>query len=75
MRVTLVALSVILLAAPASAADVAGQKQSGTSAPAKEKKYCVRYADITGSRVAIRECRTKAEWARDGVEVEKPSKS
>jgi hypothetical protein len=76
MRVTLVALSMILLAAPVSAADTAaGQKQAGNGAPAKEKKYCVQYSDTTGTRVPVRECRTKAEWARDGVQVGKPSKS
>ena len=76
MRATLVALSVILLASPASAAGLAaGQKQAENAAPEKAKKYCVVYSDTTGTRVPIRECRTKAEWARDGVEVDKPSKN
>ena len=76
MRVPLVALSMILLAGPVSAAELAAsQKQAENSAAAKEKKYCVRYEDTTGTRVPIRECRTKADWARDGVEVGKPLKN
>ena len=76
MRVPLVALSMILLAGPVSAAELeASQKQAENAVPAKEKKYCIRYEDTTGTRVPIRECRTKADWARDGVEVGKPLKN
>jgi len=39
------------------------------SAPAPEMKYCVSTA-VTGSRIPQRSCKTKAEWAAEGVVVE-----
>jgi hypothetical protein len=52
-------------AAPAAArtgAAVQGQNQSAASA---ERRICVT-ADMTGTRVPRRICRTAAEWRRDG---------
>ena len=37
-------------------------------APSKETVYCAS-GTITGSRVVKTECKTKAQWARDGVDV------
>jgi hypothetical protein len=39
------------------------------SAPAPETKYCVS-TTVTGSRIAHRDCKTKADWAAEGVVVE-----
>lgn len=29
--------------------------------------YCLQYRPATGSRIAPKECRSKADWAKDGV--------
>ena len=39
-----------------------------TQASGKETVYCAS-GTITGSRVVKTECKTKAQWARDGVDV------
>ena len=51
--------------APHSSA--APQSQAKPAAP--EKTYCTS-GTITGSRVTKRECKTKAHWARDGVDID-----
>jgi hypothetical protein len=78
MRMTLVALSTILLATPVSATKAPAEqnqasKAANTQAP-KELKYCIQYEEMTGSRTSGRtECKTKATWAREGVDVDKLS--
>lgn len=69
----LVALGMVLIAAPATAAGADGKENaaSKSATAAQEKKYCIAYDNIVGSRVARQECRTKADWARQGVDVEK----
>ena len=62
----LVVLSLVLGAAPASAAN-----SSAKPAAAKDQtKYCIRFEAFTGSRISKTECRTRAEWARQGVDVD-----
>ena len=58
-----VLLAAVTVAFPASALDVtADQSQPATEKPVKEKKVCK--SDVsTGSIMAKRTCRTKAEWA------------
>ena len=76
------ALSMGLAAAPQSTTQVAANSMGGgaphTSAPASptqarpaapEKTYCTS-GTITGSRVVKQECKTKAQWAKDGVNVD-----
>lgn len=66
----IVALSVALIAAPASAQG--NDAKAGKSATAvDQKKYCIQYDNVVGSRVARTECKTKAEWARERVDVDK----
>lgn len=38
---------------------------------AKEKKYCLTIEATTGSRLSNRECRTKAQWEKDGFDLRK----
>lgn len=65
-----VAVSVALIAAPASAAGSDASKSSkGTSAD--QKKYCIAYDNVVGSRVNRQECKTKAEWAKDRIDIDK----
>ena len=73
----LVALS---LAAVASSA-TANPKENASAptaaaAPAKaERRYCMKVAPMTGSRLTSTECKTKKEWSREGVDVDKAAKS
>ncbi len=58
-------LSLILAAAPA-AADPA----KNTTAAQDQTKYCIEVEASTGSRINKMECRTKADWAQLGVDVD-----
>jgi hypothetical protein len=51
------------LAAPAIAS-------SGPAAGAKQIKYCVKSITETGTHIRVTECRTKAQWAQRGVDVD-----
>lgn len=63
------AVGMALIALPASANTVAAKP--GKSADADQKKYCVAYDGVVGSRVTKQECKTKAEWAKDRVDIDK----
>jgi hypothetical protein len=70
-RGTVVALALILAststavgAAPAKDARSTGQGQ------AQAVKYCVIVEPFTGSRVSKTECKTREQWAREGVDVD-----
>jgi uncharacterized protein (DUF2384 family) len=65
------ALAQPALAAEGSAA-VKGAAVSAEKAEAKAsqpKKYCMRLTQDTGTRIAKRECRTRAEWEQLDIEV------
>jgi len=51
---------------PAKAAATTGA--SASVAPAAEKKYCIKDT-ITGSRQTKTFCKTKEQWAAEGVEI------
>lgn len=73
---TIIALGIAAVAAPASAstsAQVSATAQNGNGHPvaAQEKKYCIQYEQMVGSRVNRQDCKTKRQWARDGVDVDK----
>ena len=36
----------------------------------KEKRYCLLF-DLTGSRTPRKSCKTKAQWAQKGVDVDR----
>lgn len=40
---------------------------SADAKPVKDKRYCVEGA-ITGSRIGRKECRTRAEWLKEGFD-------
>ena len=56
-----------------SVAGAAAAHSSGSTTEARpsapEKTYCTS-GTITGSRVVKQECKTKAEWAKEGVDIE-----
>lgn len=77
MRMTLVALGLLLLSAPLSVNAEAAKPDDakGAKAPAaKSKTYCIEYEPFTGSRVRSKECNTREGWARQGVDVDKLGK-
>lgn len=66
MSIVLIAASVALLSAPAS--DQAERAPTGKSG--KATKYCLTYEGVVGSRVTKTECKTKAQWADRGIDVD-----
>ena len=56
-------LAAVPLAAPASAADAPRRTA--------ETKYCIEYEAIVGTLINRVDCMTKAQWALEGVDVEK----
>ena len=63
--------SLLVAAAPASATSSNGNDQAKAAPSAdagKERKYCLKEA-LTGSRMSSEECKTKAEWTREGVDI------
>jgi len=48
--------------APAPASEMAPDAK-----PAKDKRYCVQ-GTITGTRLAQKECRTRADWLKQGFD-------
>jgi len=79
----LLAAGLLLSASSAFAAKSKEAKQpeaQSTVAPASqsadpERKYCIEQESYTGSRLYNRQCLTKAEWAKHGVDVDDQSKS
>ena len=71
----LVALGLILAASPVSATQTEADLQPLAANPAPpggpDTRYCMHIEAITGSRVELVECWTRAEWADQGVDVDK----
>ncbi|MEO7364859.1 MAG: hypothetical protein ABIW03_00905 [Sphingomicrobium sp.] len=82
MSIMIFALSLATAASPAAsnpprvarpAADQVAQAKRTTTAP--ERKYCISYEGITGSRMrGGKVCRTKAQWLRQDVDIDHPAK-
>jgi hypothetical protein len=75
-RVLVIAALSALVATPAAAAGEVQPAPTKESRPAADKskatKYCLAYDDTTGSRIRKTECRTKAEWANEGIDIDNP---
>jgi hypothetical protein len=65
------AVGMALIAVPASATANSSASKSSKSAAADQKKYCIAYDGVVGSRVRATECKTKSEWAKERVDVDK----
>lgn len=65
------AVGMALIAIPASATVNSSASKAGKSAAADQKKYCIAYDGIVGSRVTKQECKTKSEWAKERVDIDK----
>ena len=68
-----VAMGLVALATQAPAALQTNQVGNSTSAVG-EPKYCIQYERDTGSRLNRVECKTKAQWAKQGVQVDQLKK-
>ena len=68
-----VALSMILAAAPVAAAAADQERMRDSVAPAggPETRYCLRVEAATGSRIERVMCWTREEWAAEEVDVDK----
>ena len=69
LMIAIIALPMLAAPSAAQQSSSSGQAQSAKPAQAKEKKYCLRYENQTGSRLQPSVCKTKAQWAKDGVNV------
>ena len=66
--ISIIALSIAASATPATAATAASS--STATSQAKAVKYCLAGEALTGSRLKTKECMTKAQWARRGVDID-----
>lgn len=62
---TILGAATVVTSTSALAAPRNGQKT------AAERKYCFQYHETVGTRIARSECKTKAQWALEGVDVDK----
>ena len=63
--------TIALMAGPVSAKGNADSTKAVDKASVSEQKYCVSYENMTGSRITRQECRTKRQWAEEGVDIDK----
>lgn len=65
------ALSMIVATPAATASIQDADPAMGAPAGTPETRYCMRIEAITGSRLEELKCWTRAEWAEQGVDVDK----
>ena len=72
-KLIIVALSTVLIAAPASAKGTQeeGKSEKEAAANVDAKKYCIQYDNVVGTRVSRTQCLTKEEWKKRHVDVDK----
>ena len=66
------AAAAIALGATPTVAQI-NQSQAKTQKPTAqtdEKKYCLQYDDLVGSRISKSECLTRKQWANRGVDLD-----
>jgi hypothetical protein len=71
---TAIAAAALLSSTAATTANGGDGQKPAKTAPAKAQnggpKYCIAYDDVTGSRVAQQECKTREQWAKEGVNID-----
>ena len=65
------ALSVIAVAAPVSAASEDRTQMTAAPPGTPDTRYCMWVEAVTGTRVERVQCWTRADWAEQGVDVDK----
>ena len=80
-RLAALAAALVLSSAPSLAATDTSHSTSAAAAaathstPAPDRKYCIAPDETTtGTRLRTPECRTKADWARRGVDIDELKK-
>ena len=64
-----------LAAADASHAATPAASKAAASTASPDRKYCIAPDETTtGTRLRIPECKTKAEWAKKGVDIDELTK-
>ena len=66
-----VALSIIVAASPALAANRETTPPGPAPTASADAKYCMRLEPFTGSLIETVRCWTRAEWTEQGVDVDK----
>jgi len=69
-----VALSMIVIASPVSAARAAQPEaipEAGAPSAAVDAEYCLRVEPVTGTRLETIRCETREGWAQLDVDVDK----
>ncbi|HWI85687.1 MAG TPA: hypothetical protein VNT42_05100 [Sphingomonas sp.] len=69
---TLFAATLSVVAVPALAGPPRGANEIKVTYNAKSNKYCISQL-ITGSRVPRSECRSKADWSKEGLLIGEPA--
>jgi hypothetical protein len=75
---SLIALSIVAAGTPAIAASAANSANTAAAEKADKARaksdnsprYCIKDDTVTGSRISHQACKSKAEWAREGVDVD-----
>jgi len=74
-KVLAAALAVSIVTSPTIAKGTTDQKSQKAEASVDTQKYCIKFDDITGTRISRQECRTKKQWADEGVQVDRKNSS
>lgn len=68
---SIVALSLFIAASPTGAIAFAPAPGTPVQPASPDARYCLHVAPVTGSLVETVQCWTRAEWADQGVDVDK----
>ena len=71
LKELILAFGTIVAASAASATQTEVAPGTGAPAAGPDARYCMRIEAITGSRLEELKCWTRAEWAEQGVDVDK----
>jgi len=64
-------LALGLMAAPLSANGPGHDHGAAAPAASESARYCMKVEAVTGTRIETVKCWTRAEWAEQGVDVDK----
>jgi len=70
MSAILIAAAALGTVAPAFAAQRGDPDQPRITYDAKHDKFCISQM-VTGSRLPVQDCRTKEDWAKEGLTLSK----
>jgi hypothetical protein len=74
LGIVLATTSTTAVKSPAPGGAPAAAAAAAAAGSAQVKKYCIKVEAFTGSRISKSECKSKADWAREGVDVDNPGK-